>query len=175
MIRSEGRLKALETEVQSAGRILVHWHEEMELLSCMEALLLEEEKGEEENWEVKELAKAAGLKSPRPAFRVWVGVPEETLPPAWTPLPVWPLKTATPPSVSSNGEFKSIATVHISLGGEVTELARWLRWFFMISMVFTDTALEWRKYFFFMEKISNILEYGMESLACHLSFLSTSI
>ena len=51
MIRSEGRLNALETVVQSAGRILVHWHEEMELLSCMEALLLEEEKGEEETQE----------------------------------------------------------------------------------------------------------------------------
>ena len=55
MTRSEGRLSAFETVLQSAGRILVHWQEEMvvELLSCVEALLLEGEEeaenGEEEN------------------------------------------------------------------------------------------------------------------------------
>ena len=54
MTRSEGRLSALETVLQSAGRIFIHWQEEMivELLSCVEALLLEDdddENGDDEN------------------------------------------------------------------------------------------------------------------------------
>ena len=52
-------------------------------MSCAEEEEEEEdENGEEENWDVKELAKAAGLNNPNPALRFCVGVPEETLPPA---------------------------------------------------------------------------------------------